>query len=97
MMATQNFEPAPISKIDRLRSGVDDVREQHGRQHAIDLSLVPNLGRELADPLDDVVARQSEMIARTEGLSQNACRLFDSIFSGNSCSTHIVPTAGEAR
>ena len=40
----QQFAPAPISELDRLRGRIDDVSEEDGRKHALGFGLLPPAG-----------------------------------------------------
>ena len=52
--------PLAVAELDGLLRGADDVGEQHRREHAVDLRLlprplVPDAVQELPDRLDDLV------------------------------------------
>ena len=52
--------PLAVAELDRLLRRADDVREEHGREHAVDLRLlpgplVPDSPQELLDRVDDLV------------------------------------------
>ena len=79
-MALDELVPLPIAELDRLLRRADDVREEHRRQHAVDLgllpgSLLPDTAQELRDRLDRLI--------RVDERSMVVPRQLDQLCAGN--------------
>ncbi len=69
--------PLAVAELDRLLRRADDVREEHGREHAVDLgllpgSLLPDTVQELPDRLDDLVRVDERARGRRPGSSTSS-------------------------
>ena len=54
-VALEHLAPALIAELGRGAGGVDDVREQHGREDAIGLGRVAGAGQELLHLVDQLL------------------------------------------
>ena len=81
-MRVEQLAPAPVAELGRQLRRADQIREEHGREHAVRLGAVPDAGHELldlvehrvlvADPRQVVVARQLDVLRAVDALGEIA-------------------------
>jgi len=56
MVRVEELTPAPVADLACAFGRADNVREQHGREHAVGLVRLAHSGQELPDLVEDLVA-----------------------------------------
>ena len=100
-MGVEELPPGPVPERRSLGGGVDDIAEEHGREHAGvgDLSRAPLAGEEGRDLVAEAgaIAEVGQMIPAVEELQRSVRDLRGEEFGGGDVDDHVVAPMHDER